>query len=422
MPTLAELAQMGDGGNSGAYVGYPQLQRQANKMRLAQMGRIPENLADPRTYGFVSGLMGTSPDQLGMSVLSPNTAPAKEAAYTGYQLSNLGQIAPAMMPASKVLLRTAGNAVNDAMVYGTGPLARITPQPMRLTTYHGTPHSFDKFDASKIGTGEGAQAYGHGIYVAENPEVARGYANRLGANLVMVDGKPMDFNDPVHIAASIISDPNNAGLPGKQLASAIRYDPKGIVPYGTESKVEEIAKALESGNLPKYTNEKGNFYKAELPDKMIPTMLDWDEHLSKQSPEIQRILYPYQKKLGTSFGTGEQILKEIAFDRRMKGLDDSPAAVSKQLQEMGITGVKYLDEGSRRPGVSSMTQSQLDTRIDILKKDIDSGLGNQDRMKQILSALEKERAAHTNITRNFVVFPGNEHMLKIETRNGQPIK
>jgi hypothetical protein len=28
--------------------------------------------------------------------------------------------------------------------------------------YHGTPHEFDQFDMSKIGTGEGAQAYGHG--------------------------------------------------------------------------------------------------------------------------------------------------------------------------------------------------------------------------------------------------------------------
>ena len=132
MPTLAELAQMSDGGDSGAYVGYPQLQRQANRMKLAQIGRIPENLPDPRTYGFMSGLMGTSPDQLGMSVLSPNTAPAKDAAYYGYQLSNLGQIAPVMMPATKAGLRVAGNAVNDAMVYGTGPLARITPQPMRI--------------------------------------------------------------------------------------------------------------------------------------------------------------------------------------------------------------------------------------------------------------------------------------------------
>jgi len=129
MPTLAELANLSD---QNAYVGYPQLQRQANRMRLAQMGRIPENLADPRTYGFVKGLLGTTPDELGMSVLSPNTAPAKDAAYYGYQLSNLGQIAPAMMPATKAGLRLAGNAVNDAMVYGTGPLARITPQPMRM--------------------------------------------------------------------------------------------------------------------------------------------------------------------------------------------------------------------------------------------------------------------------------------------------
>ena len=128
MPTLAELAQLSD----NAYVGYPQLQRQAAKMKQAQAGRTPENLPDPRTYGFISGLMGTSPDELGMSVLSPNTAPAKDAAYYGYQLSNLGQMAPAMMPATKAGLRVAGNAINDAMVYGTGPLARVTPQPMRM--------------------------------------------------------------------------------------------------------------------------------------------------------------------------------------------------------------------------------------------------------------------------------------------------
>ena len=130
MPTLAEIAE-------SPYVGYPQLQRQANKMRLAQMGRIPENLADPRTYGFVRGLLGTSPDELGMSVLSPNTALAKEGAYTGYQLANLGQIAPVMMPATKVALRGVGGAINDAMVYGTGPLKYITPQPMRIIENEG---------------------------------------------------------------------------------------------------------------------------------------------------------------------------------------------------------------------------------------------------------------------------------------------
>ena len=42
-----------------------------------------------------------------------------------------------------------------------------------IRAYHGSPYDFDRFDMSKIGTGEGAQAYGHGLYFAENPAVAR---------------------------------------------------------------------------------------------------------------------------------------------------------------------------------------------------------------------------------------------------------
>lgn len=118
--------------NSGAFVGYPQLQRQAARMRTAAQSRTAENLPDPRTYGFVSGLLGTSPDQLGMSVLSPNTQAAKEAAYYGYQLGNAAQIAPVATPAIRGAGLLAGNAVNEAMVYGRGPLAAVTPQPMRM--------------------------------------------------------------------------------------------------------------------------------------------------------------------------------------------------------------------------------------------------------------------------------------------------
>ena len=36
-----------------------------------------------------------------------------------------------------------------------------------MVVWHGSPHKFEKFDASKIGTGEGAQAYGHGLYRSE---------------------------------------------------------------------------------------------------------------------------------------------------------------------------------------------------------------------------------------------------------------
>jgi hypothetical protein len=45
-------------------------------------------------------------------------------------------------------------------------------QPEGIFAYHSSPYTFDKFDLSKIGTGEGAQVYGHGIYAAENPAVS----------------------------------------------------------------------------------------------------------------------------------------------------------------------------------------------------------------------------------------------------------
>lgn len=48
-----------------------------------------------------------------------------------------------------------------------------------MTAYHGSPHSFDAFDTGKIGIGEGAQSYGHGLYFAENPDVARTYQEKL---------------------------------------------------------------------------------------------------------------------------------------------------------------------------------------------------------------------------------------------------
>lgn len=59
--------------------------------------------------------------------------------------------------------------------------------------YHGTPHIFDKFDSSKIGTGEGAQAFGHGLYFAGRKEIATYYRKKLaGARSILVDGKPID--------------------------------------------------------------------------------------------------------------------------------------------------------------------------------------------------------------------------------------
>lgn len=60
--------------------------------------------------------------------------------------------------------------------------------------YHGSPHIFDRFDLSKIGTGEGAQAFGWGLYFAGKREIAKHYRDALTRNVsgVMIDGQPIE--------------------------------------------------------------------------------------------------------------------------------------------------------------------------------------------------------------------------------------
>lgn len=71
-----------------------------------------------------------------------------------------------------------------------------------ITAYHGSPHDFDQFMMEKIGTGEGAQAYGHGLYFAEAEPVAKGYRDQLALKknqMTLVDkttGEPLAEDVP----------------------------------------------------------------------------------------------------------------------------------------------------------------------------------------------------------------------------------
>lgn len=317
-------------------------------------------------------------------------------------------------------------------------------QPSRLDVYHGTPHSFERFDASKIGTGEGAQAYGYGIYVAENPKVATEYRNTLSGNrnldkfVTTVDGNPIE--SPVLKVIvnkggnpqKFIEDmqPKLKSLENKMLSASKEEVLPGVSDYDMAKmdldRHTQMVNEAASYIGKKIKNEPlGNLYKADLPDEMIPKMLNWDKPLSEQTPEVQKILYPYQKEIGSSFGTGEQTLRQIAFERRMKGLDDSPSAVAQQLKDMGITGVRYLDEASRGTnyrGDSAFFHAATDFKINDYS--FDDAL---DGMKKAYkNAKEQELrdaldAVYTPKTSNFVVFPGQEQNLTILERNAEKI-
>ena len=62
-------------------------------------------------------------------------------------------------------------------------IPRALNQQKGAVVWHGSPHKFDAFDASKIGTGEGAQAYGHGLYLADAQDVAQQYQRNLSGRV-----------------------------------------------------------------------------------------------------------------------------------------------------------------------------------------------------------------------------------------------
>ena len=62
--------------------------------------------------------------------------------------------------------------------------------------WHGSPHTFDTFKLNRIGSGEGAQAHGWGLYFAKGREVAVNYQKKLLRRLPFrytYDGKPISF-------------------------------------------------------------------------------------------------------------------------------------------------------------------------------------------------------------------------------------
>ncbi len=284
----------------------------------------------------------------------------------------------------------AAMAASNFIPFGT-LLNRFRRGPMsELDVYHGTPHQFPatevnplgEFDASKIGTGEGAQAYGHGIYLAESPGVARSYIKTPDDWAAQADVKNSSYRKA---QSEIIRTGRELR---KQFPTLIPKDEispfmyvesnKSMFPKETIEKVENIRKAEEKAYK---SFSSGSFYKADLPDEMIDRMLDWDKPLSEQSEAVRRVLMPMvmakMKERGTpphaleysaNRALGGDIVKNLFVGNGVTSKD-----VSRMLQEAGIPGVRYFDAGSRGG---------------------DSATG----------------------TRNFVVFPGEEKKVKILER------
>lgn len=248
----------------------------------------------------------------------------------------LGENAPAAL-ASGVSLMLPGIAGLGGMVKG----------------FHGTPYRFKKFDSSKIGTGEGAQAYGHGLYVAGGKGTGKYYRDTLSNAGIRYE--PSEFsNEARDWLESIKTKSGIKDFDADTLLAFLDNELQGADYTGGPTKhLTELVSAIKSGRV-SFPIDGGSLYHVNI-DVDAADLLDWDKPLSEQSGVVSALKKYWDDRIGdpdiimqriglTDQSTGRDLYEALA------GAGNNKEAASRALNEAGIPGIKYLDAGSRSAG------------------------------------------------------------------------
>lgn len=266
--------------------------------------------------------------------------------------------------------------------------------------WHGSPHIFDRFSLDKIGSGEGNQTFGWGLYFAGRKEVAEYYRDTLSQRsfTLIVGGErigtPEDRNTrfadytarqraAVRVAQSIDEGmgvdhallwARNA-LRSAEIGGLTEFQIGGG--WADVEKLREVVRIIEGWRDADIKIERGRLYKVEVPED--GDLLAWDADMASQSDKVKSILQPilaqwevddviynatenaingeFQSLTGREFYS---LLGRLLRDDYVNyGSADvltalengrSDQAASIYLRASGIPGHRYLDQGSRTDG------------------------------------------------------------------------
>lgn len=361
--------------------------------------------SSPERRAFVGGLLGsTGLGNTGVGVVDATPVGGllslQEASQagdkTGMALASAGLI-PGAGIAEKVAAKVAERSAPAAEKF--------------ITAYHGSPHSFDKFSLDKIGTGEGAQVYGHGLYFADNEGVAKSYRDALGG-------------DPVGEVDRLIGRLKNEHASGTALnGDEVLYATKGLeglTPLQNSSDFKALAlDAVMNNNeasiaklkeLSSQHGKKGSMYQVKI-NADPEHFLDWDKPLSEQSSIVQEAVRPHLS--AGSNPSGQSIYEAIS---NKSGAADWPitadAATRQQyrqqgsisttnaLRDAGIPGIKYLDQGSR----NASDVNDLRGTVSMLTGAVNRNPSDKYLWSQLEQAEKELKQAENSLSRNYVVF------------------
>lgn len=217
------------------------------------------------------------------------------------------------------------------------------------TVYHGSGASFDRFDHSFMGTGEGAQAYGWGTYVTEVNGIAKSYAEKAAdpAKKDYLYEEIAKLKDIIRYEPDLYID-NMSTLSDlkkqiKELEEIQRNDPDFDFEIPRLKEYEKEWERLED-LISKVSTRV--LYTVEIPDDTGENYLDWEQPVSdKQAKAIE-----HAAKQEFDDEMSDKIMRPIIkgndFNRVYAIFSDesrlgSDKAASGFLSRAGFTGIKY---------------------------------------------------------------------------------
>ena len=314
--------------------------------------------------------------------------------------------------------------------------------------YHGSPHRFTKFLMDKIGTGEGAQAYGHGLYFAESPGVAKSYQADLSDYRVEFDGVPVDQRDTaesiktkipalsdsdaeiiVQVSHSAFTDPQKKGVDGvlkswksaREFYSAAFEDADKSDPiYAVAMReIDELTADIIGLERVKdrLKDAKGSLYEVDIPDSAIDNMLDWDKPLSEQSASTRQAIENNIGDIGLSFDESAGLYSVI--DSTGTHLTQHTKTRESALSQ--LTGEQIYKTANRR-SISFLTEHGLQKGRNEVRGGSAAHTSNYFNSLGIpgIKYLDQASRGKGEGTRNIVVF--DPELIKIKTIDGKPVK
>lgn len=219
-----------------------------------------------------------------------------------------------------------------------------------IRAYHGTPHDFDRFEWSPKtrGTGEGAQAYGDGLYFAENEGIARHYRDALSSNKFSY-GNVRPDDEAIQKFSNQLSDieQRKAGLVDKD--GFINLDASADDLASLQAKDDKVRNMMVMDTINRNPHlQYGRMYEVNINADPSTDFINYDAPWEDQ-PQKVKDAFSY---LAKNRPDGSDLARRI----------EAPI-FAQEASDRGVKGIQYLDAGSRAVGEGTRNYVVFDDKI-----------------------------------------------------------